>query len=118
MAPAQGILLFRHSFVINVKDILFGWRMRNLLQSYLQSSLFISFIPGRHRSSYPLFSFIVIATISSVANLEQKSNFWVVVVAQLVERLLATAEVCSSNPVIGNIYIEHELSTTVLKRRK
>ena len=29
------------------------------------------------------------------------------VVAQLVERLLPTPEVPSSNPVIGEIYIEH-----------
>ena len=33
------------------------------------------------------------------------------VVAQLVERLLLTPEVCGSNPVIGKIYIERLLST-------
>ena len=37
--------------------------------------------------------------------------------AQLVEQLLLTSEVCGSNPVIGKVQIEHLLST-VLKRRK
>ena len=46
------------------------------------------------------------------------SIVWAVVVAQLVERLLPTPEVRSSNPVIGKkIYIECFLSK-VLKRRK
>ena len=36
---------------------------------------------------------------------------WVVVVAQLGERLLPTPEVCSSNRVIRKIYIEHLMST-------
>ena len=40
-----------------------------------------------------------------------------VVVAQLVEWLFPTSDACSSNPVIGKIYIEC-LLTTVLKRRK
>ena len=44
-----------------------------------------------------------------------------VVVAQLVERLLAIPEVRSLNPVIGKFYIEHLFScllSTVLKRQK
>ena len=41
---------------------------------------------------------------------------WVVVVAQLAERLLPTPEVRRSNPVIGEIYIEHCLLSTVKKR--
>ena len=41
-----------------------------------------------------------------------------VVVAQLVERLLATPEVHGLNPVICQIYIEQCLLSTVLKRRK
>ena len=40
-----------------------------------------------------------------------------VVVTQLVERLLLIPEVCSLNPVIGKIYVEHCLLPTVLKRR-
>ena len=46
---------------------------------------------------------------------------WAVVVAQLVERSLPIPEVRGSNPVIGNIYIEHLftcLVSTVLKIRK
>ena len=43
---------------------------------------------------------------------------WAVVVTQLVERSLPILEVCSSNPVIGIIYIEHLIIVTVLKRRK
>ena len=39
-------------------------------------------------------------------------------VAQVVEWLLLTPEVCSLNPVIGNIDIEQCLPSTVLKRRK
>ena len=39
-----------------------------------------------------------------------------VVVAQLVERSLPTPEVRGSNPVIGKIYIEHCLLSTVKKR--
>ena len=39
------------------------------------------------------------------------------VVAQLVEWSLPITEASGSNPVIGNIYIEHLLSN-VLKRRK
>ena len=38
------------------------------------------------------------------------------VVAQMAERLFPTSDVHISNPVIGQIYIEHLLST-VLKRR-
>ena len=41
-----------------------------------------------------------------------------VVVAQLVERLLATPEVHGLNPVICQIYIVQCLLSTVLKRRK
>ena len=40
-----------------------------------------------------------------------------VLVAQLVERLLPTPDICSSNPVIGKLFITNILST-VLKRRK
>ena len=39
-------------------------------------------------------------------------------IAQLVERLLLTPEVCSSNTVIGKVYIEHCLLSTALMRRK
>ena len=42
---------------------------------------------------------------------------WAVVVAQLVEWSLLTAEVCDSNPVIGEILFIYSLPT-VLKRRK
>ena len=45
-------------------------------------------------------------------------NLWAVDVAQLVERLLATPEVRSLNHVIGKIYIEQCLLSTVLKGRK
>ena len=44
-----------------------------------------------------------------------------VVVAQLVEQSLPIPEARGSNPVIGNIYVEHLftcLLSTVLKRRK
>ena len=41
-----------------------------------------------------------------------------VVVAQLVGHLLPIPEVRSSNPVIGKIYIEHCLLSTVLKKMK
>ena len=44
--------------------------------------------------------------------------YWAVVVAQLVERLLPIPEVHGSNPVIGKIYIEHCLLSTVYKRQK
>ena len=44
--------------------------------------------------------------------------FGAVVVAQLVELSLPTPEVCGSNPVIGKIYFEHCLLSTVFKRRK
>ena len=40
------------------------------------------------------------------------------VVAQLSERLFLKSEVCSANPVIGKIYNEHFLLSTVLKKRK
>ena len=43
---------------------------------------------------------------------------WAVVVAQLVERSLATPEVRGSNPAIGKIDIEQFLLSAVLKRRK
>ena len=46
---------------------------------------------------------------------------WAVVVAQLGEQSLPIPEVHSSNPVIGQIYIEHLftcLLSTVLKRQK
>ena len=38
---------------------------------------------------------------------------WVAVVAQLVEQLHVTPEVCGPNPIIGNFYF----LPTVLKRR-
>ena len=41
----------------------------------------------------------------------------VVVVAQLVEWLLTTIEVCSFNPIIRKIYIERFLSTTLNCRK-
>ena len=41
-----------------------------------------------------------------------------VVVAQLAERSLPTPEVRGSNPVLGKIYIEHCLLSTVLKRQE
>ena len=40
------------------------------------------------------------------------------VVAQLVEQFLPSPEVRGSNQVIGEIYIEHCLLSTVLERRK
>ena len=46
------------------------------------------------------------------------SYFRSMVVTQLAEHLLPTPVVCSSNPVIGKIDIEHCLLSTVLKRRK
>ena len=45
-------------------------------------------------------------------------NLWAVDVAQLVERLLATPEVHSSNHVISKLYIEQCLLSAVLKGRK
>ena len=45
-------------------------------------------------------------------------NLWAVDAAQLVERLLATPEVHSSNHVISKLYIEQCLLSTVLKGRK
>ena len=47
-----------------------------------------------------------------------RTPIWLVVVAQLVERSLLTAEVRCSNAVVGKMYIEHCLLSTVLKRRK
>ena len=47
------------------------------------------------------------------------NQFRAVVVAQLVEWLPPTPDVCGSNPVIGKIYIEHLfIVNCVLKRRK
>ena len=43
---------------------------------------------------------------------------WAVIVAHLVERSLLTPEVHGLNPVIGKIYIEQCLLSTVLKRQK
>ena len=60
------------------------------------------------------FDFDIILYLKQIAN-------WAVVVTQLVERLLPIPEVHGSNPVIGQIYIEHlftYLLSTVLKRRK
>ena len=57
----------------------------------------------------------------ALQNVYKSAHWWEVVVAQLVERLLPIPEICSSNPVIGKIYIEHLftcLKSTVLKRRK
>ena len=50
-------------------------------------------------------------------NSDHKSFDGAVVMAQLVEQLRLTPEVCSLNPVIGKIYVEHCLLPTVLKRR-
>ena len=44
-------------------------------------------------------------------------QLWAVVVAQLVELLLPTPEVRGSNPVVGKIYIEQCVLSTVLKKR-
>ena len=41
-----------------------------------------------------------------------------VVVAQLIEWLLPTPELCGSNPVIGKILIEQCLLLILLKRQK
>ena len=41
-----------------------------------------------------------------------------VVVAQLVERLLKMPEVCSSNPDIGKIYIEHLFTVSCIEKTK
>ena len=43
---------------------------------------------------------------------------WVVVVAQLVERLLPTPGVRGSNPVIGQIYIEHLFTVKGIEKTK
>ena len=40
------------------------------------------------------------------------------VVAQLVERFLLTAEVCGSNPVMGKIYVQFLLSTVLRRQNK
>ena len=40
------------------------------------------------------------------------------VVAQLVEWLFPSPEVCSSNPVIGKIYIEHLLTLNCIEKHK
>ena len=45
----------------------------------------------------------------------QKDGQWFV--AQLVERSLPTPEVRSSNPVIGEIFLQHCLLSTALKRQ-
>ena len=48
-----------------------------------------------------------------------KPIVWVVVVAQLAERLLPTPEIRGSNPDIGNkIFESHYLSIAIQKRRK
>ena len=49
-----------------------------------------------------------------------KKLSWAAVVAQLVEQLLPTPEVCSSNPVIGKLLYQTFICfmSTVLKRRK
>ena len=50
---------------------------------------------------------------------KEQEGWAVVVVAQLVERSLLTSEVRSSNPVVGQIYIERLLPTELkFKRRK
>ena len=43
---------------------------------------------------------------------------WAVVVDQLVEQSLPKPDVCGSDPVIGKIYIEHCLLSTLLKIMK
>ena len=51
-------------------------------------------------------------------NKQRKESGHAMVVAQLVQRLLPIPEVCCSNPLIGKVFIEHCLLSTVLKRRK
>ena len=49
----------------------------------------------------------------------KKYNTWaVIVVAQLVEQSLRTPEACSSNRVIGKIYIEHLLKVNCIEKTK
>ena len=55
---------------------------------------------------------------SRMLNTFNNQTNWDVVVAQLVERSLATPEFRGLNPAIGKIYIEQCLLSTVLKRRK
>ena len=46
------------------------------------------------------------------------SNERAVIVAQFVEQFLLIPEVCSLNPVIGNIYIEHLFSVNCIEKTK
>ena len=55
--------------------------------------------------------------VSKYIALAKSKSSWTVVVAQLVEQSLPTAEILGSNPVIVKIYIECLLSA-VLKRKK
>ena len=50
--------------------------------------------------------------------MSEKLSMVAMVVAQLVEQSLQTLEVRSSNPIIGIIFTEHSLLSTVLKRQK
>ena len=43
---------------------------------------------------------------------------WPVVVAQLVELLLPTREVCSSNPVIDKLFLEHLFTVNCIEKTK
>ena len=53
-------------------------------------------------------------------NLRWRSRLepWAVVVAQLVERLLAISKVRGSNLVIGKIYIEHLFTVNCIEKTK
>ena len=42
----------------------------------------------------------------------------IIFLAQLVERALSISEVCSLNPVIGKIYIEHLLTVICIEESK
>ena len=48
----------------------------------------------------------------------QRASEWAVVVAQLVERLIATPEVCGLNPVISEIFIEHLFAVNCIEKTK
>ena len=65
---------------------------------------------------FKLHSFLLSRTEELILNNIYKSR--TVVLAELAERSLPTPEVCGSNSIIGKIYIEYCLLSTVMKRRK
>ena len=67
----------------------------------------------RHTKSWKML-FKTLARIS----INQTNGKWEVVVAQLVERSLSIPEVCGSNAVIGNIYIEHLFTINCIEKTK